>query len=127
MTEALSCWRCGAPLADLSLPLSRLDECPDCGNDLHVCRMCRWFDPNVAKSCREDDAEEVKEKERANFCDYFEPRAGAYDVAAGATEQRARGQLDALFGDTAEQADAAGEADSRQEAESLFGNGKKSD
>lgn len=127
MTDTLSCWRCGASLAQLSLPLPRLDECPDCGNYLHVCRMCRWFDPNVAKSCREDDAEEVKEKERANFCDYFAPWAGAYDVAAGATEQRARGQLDALFGDTAEQADAAGAADSRQEAESLFGNGKKSD
>ena len=127
MTDALSCWRCGASLAQLSLPLSRLEECPDYSNYLHVCRMCGYFDPNVAKSCREDDAEEVKEKERANFCDYFKPRAGAFDTALGAAEQRARGKLDALFSDAAEQADAAAADDSLQEAESLFGNGKKSD
>ena len=127
MADALSCWRCGASLEQLSLPLSRLEECPDCSNYLHVCRMCRFYDPNVAKSCREDDAEEVKEKERANFCDYFEPRAGTYDAALGAAEQRARGQLDALFGDATEQGDAAAADESLKEAESLFGNGKKND
>lgn len=127
MTDVLSCWRCGASLAELSLPLSRLEECPDCSNYLHVCRMCRYFDPTVAKSCREDDAEEVKDKERANFCDYFKPRAGAYDAALGEVEQRARGQLDELFGDAAEQGDAAATDESLQAAESLFGDGKKSD
>ncbi len=127
MTDVLSCWRCGASLAELSLPLSRLEECPDCGNYLHVCRMCGFFDPNVTKSCREDDAEEVKEKERANFCDYFKPRAGVYDAALGAAEQRARGQLDELFGDAAEQGDVAATDESLQAAESLFGDGKKSD
>ena len=127
MTDALSCWRCGASIAQLSLPLSRLEECPDCGNYLHVCQMCRYFDPTVAKSCREDDAEEVKEKERANFCDYFKPRAGAYDAALGAAEQRARGELGTLFGDAAEQGDAAAADPSLEEAESLFGNGKKND
>ena len=127
MTDVLSCWRCGASLAELSLPLSRLEECPDCSNYLHVCRMCRYFDPTVAKSCREDDAEEVKEKERANFCDYFKPRAGAYDAALGTAEQRARGQLGALFGGADGQGDTEAGDPSLEEAESLFGNGKKSD
>ena len=126
MTDVLSCWRCGASLAELSLPLSRLEECPDCGNYLHVCRMCGFFDPTVAKSCREDDAEEVKEKERSNFCDYFEPRAGAHDAAITKAERKARGQLDELFGDAAEQGDAAATDESLQAAESLFGDGKKS-
>ena len=27
---ALVCWKCGASLADLSLPLSRTDECRAC-------------------------------------------------------------------------------------------------
>ena len=61
-------YRCGASLADISLPFTRLEECPACENYLHVCRMCVYFDPAVPKQCREDDAEEVQEKERANFC-----------------------------------------------------------
>jgi hypothetical protein len=127
MTDELNCWRCGASLEKLSLPLSRLDECPDCGNYLHVCRMCSFYDPNVAKACREDDAEEVKEKERANFCDYFKPRVGAHDAAISAAEQKARGELDTLFGDATEPDDVAASDESLKEAESLFGNGKKPD
>ena len=127
MTDALSCWRCGVSLAQLSLPLPRLDECPDCGNYLHVCRMCSYFDPNVAKSCREDDAEEVKEKERANFCDYFKPFPGAYDSAITTVERKAWGELDTLFGGAAGDSDAAEPDGALKDAESLFRNDKKSD
>ena len=62
MAESLSCWRCGHSLEDLSLPLSRRDQCPECAIDLHVCRMCTQFDSEVPRACREDDAEEIKEK-----------------------------------------------------------------
>lgn len=102
----LVCWRCGADLASLSLPLGRLDECPECANHLHVCRMCGFFDPAVAKSCREDDAEEVRDKQAANFCDYFKPRAGAFDAATANADQAARDQAEALFGGNANSADA---------------------
>ena len=51
--KSLSCWRCGAALAKLTLPLSRLDECPSCSMPLHVCRMCVHYDPAVARQCRE--------------------------------------------------------------------------
>lgn len=98
MSEELHCWRCGADLGALSLPLSRTDECPDCGIYLHVCRMCVYIDPAVARACREDDAEEVKEKERPNFCDYFRPSAHAFDSDVAAADSNARTQLDALFG-----------------------------
>ena len=43
-------------------------------------------------------AEEVKDKERANFCDYFKPRPGAYVPADVAASSKARSDLDALFG-----------------------------
>ena len=36
----LSCWKCGASLAELTLPLRRLEECRACGAELHVCRLC---------------------------------------------------------------------------------------
>ncbi len=93
------CYRCGADLEKLTLPLSRLDECPSCTVSLHVCRMCVHFDRNVAKQCREDDAEEVLEKERPNFCEWFKPSDTAFDPATASEQQRAEKALKDLFGE----------------------------
>ena len=98
MNEALQCWKCGASLAALSLPLGGRDQCPSCRAELHVCRLCRFFDPRVAQQCREPMAEDVRSKERANFCGYFVPRPDAYRGGGAAVAQGDRGALDALFG-----------------------------
>ncbi len=98
MTEALVCWKCGVSISDQPLPLSRVAECRSCGADLHVCRMCEFYDPRVAGACREPIAEEVKDKERSNFCDYFKTRADAYRPHNDTTARDARAKLDALFG-----------------------------
>jgi hypothetical protein len=95
----ISCYRCGASLAELSLPISRRDECPDCSVYLHVCRMCRFFDAGVPRKCTEDDAEEVIEKERVNFCEWFKPAVLTFDPSQAAEESRAHNELAALFGD----------------------------
>jgi hypothetical protein len=95
--HALRCHRCGASLAALSLPLTRLDECPSCRAQLHVCRMCERFAPRLPKGCSEEDAPDVRDKNAANFCDYFRPSASAYDPATQAAEQAARSALDSLF------------------------------
>lgn len=95
----LLCYRCGHDLAELTLPLSRLDLCPSCSTELHVCRLCGFYDPAVAKSCREDDADEVKEKSRANFCDYFKPAPDRYDAAGHAASTSAAAAAEALFED----------------------------
>jgi len=80
------------------LPLTRLDECKNCNAELHVCKLCEFYDIGKAKHCREPIAEEVRDKERANFCDYFKPREGAYSSKPQADAEQARAQLDALFG-----------------------------
>jgi hypothetical protein len=98
----LVCWKCGASLADLTLPLRRLEECRKCSAELHVCKLCEWYSIAVAKHCREPVAEEVKDKERANFCDYFKPRADAYEPADVGASSKARSDLDALFGSDAQ-------------------------
>ena len=98
MAEALRCYRCGQSLATLSLPLRRLEECPSCRVHLHVCRMCTHFAPRLPTGCDEQDAPEVRDKANANFCDYFKPSATAFNAAQGATDARARAELDALFG-----------------------------
>ncbi len=97
MAHDLHCYRCGASLADLTLPLARLDECPQCGVHLHVCRMCERHAPRKPKGCSEEDAIEVRDKKGANFCDYFKPSAHAYDSAEQEAAQAARSQLDSLF------------------------------
>ncbi len=94
----LSCWKCGATLDGVPMPLSRLSECLSCRAELHVCRLCEFYDTKAAQACREPLAEEVKDKTRANFCEHFYPRPDAYTTpeAPGAPPQEA---LAALFGD----------------------------
>ena len=99
MSHNLACYRCGAALAELSLPLSRHDQCPGCSADLHVCKMCVFFDAQVPRQCREDGAEDVSEKERPNFCDWFKPSDRAFDPDRKAQADEAADALAALFGD----------------------------
>ncbi|MDD3530439.1 MAG: hypothetical protein PHS77_11235 [Gallionellaceae bacterium] len=105
------CWRCGANLKVVPVPYGRRAECPACRAELHVCRMCRHYAPGKARQCMEPMAEEVKDKTRANFCDWFQPvRPATAAMPAG------RGELDALFGG----ADAPAAGDTRQVLEDLF-------
>lgn len=99
MSHNIACYRCGASLAALSLPLSRQDQCPECSADLHVCKMCLHFDERVPRKCREDGAEDVTEKERTNFCDWFKPSEKAFDPARKSQADAAQDALAALFGD----------------------------
>jgi hypothetical protein len=99
MSNNIACYRCGASLAALSLPLSRQDQCPGCVADLHVCKMCVHFDERVPRKCREDGAEDVTEKERPNFCDWFKPSDTAFDPARKSDAEAAKDALAALFGD----------------------------
>lgn len=97
MKDELVCWKCGASLSELSLPLLRLDECKACGAALHVCRLCQFYDISKAKHCSEPIAEEVRDKERANFCDYFKPRPNAWSNQPQSEAEKARAELEALF------------------------------
>jgi hypothetical protein len=55
-----------------------------------------FYAPTVAKQCRETVAEEVRDKQRANVCDYFSPRADAFQKTVEPGDAQA--QLAALFG-----------------------------
>ena len=96
--EELVCWKCGASLDYLLLPLSRTATCKACDAQIHVCKMCRYYDVSVAKSCREPVAMEVKEKRRANFCDYLELKLNAYIPQDIASSNASVSELNALFG-----------------------------
>lgn len=94
----LVCWRCGGSVNDLPQPLSRTAECRACRADLHTCKMCKFFAPNVRNGCREPVAEPITDKERANFCAFFQAALGPHHPQNSAAAHNARAQLDALFG-----------------------------
>ena len=75
-----NCWHCGKELGPLDY--GRQDSCPGCGRDTRACKGCANYEPSADNSCREPQAERVVDKERANFCDYFKPRAGAASAAS---------------------------------------------
>jgi len=120
------CWRCGQSLEKLTLPLARLDECPSCNAHLHICRMCVSYDPAVIKACCEDDADEIRAKERANFCDYFKLAENTFDADRAALEQQAATQLHGLFGDdVGSDAKESSDDPAMRAAEDLFGKAEK--
>jgi hypothetical protein len=94
----IQCWKCGSSLSALALPFGREERCKSCGSDLHVCRLCRQFDPRQYQQCKEPTVEEVRNKERANFCDHFVPKEGAWTGSTGTGQDAARSELDKLFG-----------------------------
>ena len=65
------CFSCGTEITLPHVP-GRRDECPKCRADLHACRNCKNYDGNSYNECKEPVAEVVREKDRANFCDFFQ-------------------------------------------------------
>lgn len=123
MDTELDCWKCGEPLVDEPLPLSRTAACRRCGAELHVCRFCEYYDVGYARSCREPVADPPTDKLRANFCGYFRPRPGAFVATAPGPVQPA---LDALFGGPGSDKDSGAPEDdaaeqARRALDDLFG------
>jgi hypothetical protein len=66
------CHNCGREVKIVA-KVMRTDECPHCSSDMHCCKNCRFFDPGKNKQCSEPQADYVRDKLKANFCEYFEP------------------------------------------------------
>ena len=121
--DDLSCLRCGASLADVLQPFPRAAECPECHADLHVCKMCEYFDTGARRGCREPVADEVNDKERSNFCGYFQPTSVSTIDARGAQGLQSQSGLADLFGLDAPAGESRTSKDeaSRAELNKLFG------
>ena len=76
------------------MPVGRRDECEHCGADLHSCLNCKFHDTGSYNECKENQAIVVREKERANFCDYFVWQGKSYE---GDKAQSLKEAADALF------------------------------
>jgi hypothetical protein len=97
------CFNCGHKWILATAP-GRRDTCEDCDTDFRCCRNCIHHDPVVAHQCRERRAEPVQEKDRANYCEYFDfskrtfkkPIPNQGDISR---EDTARDALKKLLGD----------------------------
>jgi hypothetical protein len=96
MIHVKTCYKCHHALT-ISRNIGRKDVCPSCGVDLHCCLNCEFYDRVASKQCREPVAELVKDKERANFCDFFAFAETRVTGGPGPDAERARKSLDDLF------------------------------
>lgn len=93
-----SCWKCGRALAGGEY--GRLESCPGCAADTKSCRNCVHYAPALSNECRESAADPVKDKEKANFCEFFRPGRPGRPAPASAKDAgapSAKGAFDALF------------------------------
>jgi len=93
---AYLCFHCQRDLT-LNGKVSRSDQCPYCGSDLHCCLNCEFYDPCAHNRCREPQAEYVSDREKANFCDYFRFRSAEEDRAQMEAKEKAKAEWEALF------------------------------
>lgn len=100
--SGLICWNCGRPTG-LEGKIMRADSCPNCLADMRCCRGCRHFDPTARAQCREPVEDPIPNKEKANFCDYFQVRmvkhASGKIVREFDTKDERRKKFDDLFKD----------------------------
>ena len=75
----------------------RSETCPTCRSDLRVCLNCESYDARAAQQCRDRRAEPVMEKDRGNFCEYFEMTGRQAEASSGDDDAAAR--LRKLLGD----------------------------
>ncbi len=114
----LQCQFCGSPVT-LAEPIPRESSCGSCRHDYHSCRQCRHYDTSRHNSCRETQADMVEDKERRNFCEFFDFNPAPFRGTAAATgrEAQARAKLEGLFGGTAPK---SSPTDARAKLDALF-------
>lgn len=93
----VTCWSCGN-CWEFSPPLARGELCHGCRRDAKVCLNCKFYDRHANGECLESQAELVKDKEKSNFCDWFD----ANDENRSSGAQSSSNPLDALFGGSSE-------------------------
>ncbi|MDR2176496.1 MAG: hypothetical protein LBP20_00445 [Treponema sp.] len=96
------CWYCGAPVSAAE-PIGRSLQCKNCGRDIRSCRNCRFYSPGSSGECREPQAaaDSPRDRERANFCDWFSLNPALRSPGAGRKKEQdlreAKSAFDKLF------------------------------
>ncbi len=95
MAVKLQCFSCHKELQFSDNKIGFREECLHCRADVHACKNCQFYDPKAYNECRESSADVVREKDRANYCEYFVARSGGENPVDKAAALRAAAE--ALF------------------------------
>ena len=102
MIEAMRrCHKCGHQLDD-AVEVHRSTTCPSCDADLRCCLNCEFYSKGSHWDCRETIDEQVRDKDRANFCGFFRYRtaaAGSGPDDGTSRHDSSRDAFDSLFRD----------------------------
>ncbi len=71
--------------------------CGACGEAVHSCVNCRFFDTAAPNECRAGVEKRVQAKSARNDCDSFEPRLVQDHAGDPGSEGDAKAAFDALF------------------------------
>ncbi len=79
------------------------EACGSCGKDLHACANCRFYKPGARWDCAETIDAPIADKERRNYCEWFQTSPALFAATEGrasarSAAEKARGDLDRLFG-----------------------------
>ena len=91
------CWNCGRELT--AADLGRETLCTGCGKPTRCCRNCRFYQPGRPNDCVEPMAEPVHDKEKANFCEHFDPEPDPRGGHGRKKDEDLRAAAEALFKD----------------------------
>ncbi|RMF93986.1 MAG: hypothetical protein D6734_08860 [Candidatus Schekmanbacteria bacterium] len=92
----MKCYFCKKDI-EISGKVSRNDTCPHCGNDIHCCLNCTFFDESKHNKCAETQAEWVSDRERRNYCEYFNLKSQEDMQASAKEKEEARRRAESLF------------------------------
>ena len=98
------CRMCGTR-QQISGPVPGDATCANCGNDLHTCSNCAYFDTSRPNECRKPVLQRVTNKTKRNTCELFAPSTvqefasdrPAVSAPDGSVADSPRAAFDALF------------------------------
>lgn len=76
----------------------RSSTCSSCSKDLKICYNCKFFSEGVHWDCLETIQEPVNEKDRSNFCDFFQFKESENKRPSLSQKEKAKENFNKLFG-----------------------------
>lgn len=94
--KTVSCYHCGKQV-EIEYKISFRAECLYCKADLHICRNCRFYDEFAYNECKESSAEKTFDKEKNNYCEYFDPSSENSGTSQLSEREKLLKSAEALF------------------------------
>jgi len=94
--KTLNCHKC-SHITKIDSGVGFRESCEACGEDLHVCLNCSFYDEAVYNECKETSADRITAKDRSNLCDYFRPSSESLKGQEEDKAARLLAEAEALF------------------------------